>query len=172
MNMKISLIAAVAENGVIGVDNKLPWHLPGDLKYFKSTTMGKPMIMGRKTFESLGKPLPGRPHIIITRDQNYNLDHFQNCYVVHSIEEIIKTSEELAQESTFDELVVIGGAEIYALMLPMVERLYLTEVHACVEGDTNFPDYDKSQWSEIKRDTFKSSGTNPYDFSFVIFDRI
>ena len=132
--MKISLIAAVAENGVIGVDNKLPWHLPGDLQYFKSTTMGKPMVMGRKTFESLGKPLPGRPHIIITRDQKYSLDQFQNCYVVHSVEEIIKTSEDLAQESESDEIVVIGGAEIYALMLPMVERLYLTEVHASGRG--------------------------------------
>lgn len=170
--VKISLIVAVAENGVIGIDNKLPWHLPGDLKYFKSTTMGKPMLMGRKTFESLGKPLPGRPHIIITRDQNYNLDHFQNCSVVHSVEEILKTSEEIALKNVSEEIVIIGGAEIYELMLPMVDRLYVTEVHASVEGDTCFPDYNKSQWAEIKRETFKSSGPNPYDFSFVVFDRI
>ena len=170
--MKISLIAAVAENGVIGIDNTLPWHLPGDLQYFKSTTMGKPMLMGRKTFESLGKPLPGRPHIVITRDKKYKLDHFQNCYVAHSVDEAMKVSQALAQENASEELIVIGGAEIYELMLPMVDRLYLTEVHASVEGDTCFPEYNKLQWSEIKRESFESSGTNPYDFSFVTFERI
>lgn len=166
------MIAAIAENAVIGVDNKLPWHLPGDLQYFKSVTMGKPLLMGRKTFESLGKPLPGRPHIIITRDKHYNVDSFQNCYVVHDVGEVLRLAENLALVNTSDEVVVIGGAEIYKVMLPKAERLYVTEVHANVDGDTYFPDYDKTQWREVGRELFKASGSNPYDYSFVVFARI
>ncbi len=166
------MIAAVAENRAIGINNKLPWHLPGDLQYFKSVTMGKPLVMGRKTFESLGKPLPGRPHIIITRDKNYNIDDFQNCYVVHDLEEVLLVAENLALANACDEIVVIGGAEIYDLLLPKAECLYLTEVHAKVEGDTYFPDYEKTQWREVGRELFKASGSNPYDYSFVVFTRI
>lgn len=166
------MIAAVAENRVIGINNKLPWHLPGDLQYFKSVTMGKPLVMGRKTFESLGKPLPGRPHIIITRDKNYNIDDFQNCYVVHDLEEVLLAAENLALANACDEIVVIGGAEVYDLMLPKAECLYLTEVHAKVEGDTYFPDHEKAQWREVGRELFQASGSNPYDYSFVVFTRI
>lgn len=170
--MKISMIAAVAENGVIGIDNKLPWHLPGDLQYFKSVTMGKPLLMGRKTFESLGKPLPGRPHIIITRDRHYNADNFQNCFVVHEVGEALQLAGNLAFANASDEAVVIGGAEIYKIMLPKAERLYLTEVHANVDGDTCFPDYDKTQWGEEGRELFKAAGSNPYDYSFVVLARL
>ena len=169
--MKISMIAALAENGVIGINNQLPWHLPGDLKYFKSVTMGKPLVMGRKTFESLGKPLPGRPHIILTRDKNFHTDYSQQCHVANSLEEVVAIAEDLLQANTGEEFVVIGGAEIYKLMLPMADRLYLTEVHAKVEGDTFFPVFDRSEWNECGRESFKSSETNPFDYSFVILER-
>lgn len=169
--MKISMIVALAENGVIGINNQLPWHLPGDLKYFKSVTMGKPLVMGRKTFESLGKPLPGRPHIILTRDKSFHTDHSQQCHVVNNLEEVGAVAEGLLQEISGKELVVIGGAEIYKLMLPMARRLYLTEVHARVEGDTLFPDFDRSEWTELSRESFESSETNPFDYSFVVLER-
>ena len=166
--MKLSLIAAMAQNRTIGRNNKLPWYLPEDLKYFKRVTMGKPLIMGRKTFESLGKPLPGRPHIIITRDKDYT---YPGCHIVHDLQSAIMRAEDLLLIDGGGEVVVIGGAQIYGLMLPKIDRMYLTEVHEEVPGDAFFPEYNNDEWQEIAREDFSAEPPNEYDYSFVAYDR-
>ncbi len=167
--MKLALIVAVAQNRVIGRDNKLPWYLPNDLKYFKQTTLGKPVIMGRKTYESIGKPLPGRTNIVITRQTDYQPEGVK---VVGTVEDAIKVAESVCLIDGQEEAMVMGGAEIYGLTLPHCERLYLTEVHAEVEGDAWFPEYDKSEWAEVMREDFKAEGSNPFDYSFVVYERV
>ena len=166
--MKLSLIAAMAQNRTIGRNNKLPWYLPEDLKYFKRVTMGKPLIMGRKTFESLGKPLPGRPHIIITRDKDYT---YPGCHIVHDRQSAITRAENLLLIDGGGEVVVIGGAEIYGLMLPKMDRMYLTEVREDVPGDAFFPEYNSDEWQEVAREDFSAEPPNEYDYSFVAYDR-
>jgi dihydrofolate reductase len=163
--MIVSLIVAMADNRVIGRNNELPWHLPEDLKYFKRVTMGKPVVMGRKTFESIGKPLPGRDNIVITRNSTYQAE---GIYVVHTIEEAIALCEQLSQENGNDELMVIGGAEIYTQSLPHANRLYLTRVHADVDGDAWFPEFDENEWQEISAERHSASEQNPYDYSFTV----
>ena len=165
--MKLSMIVAVAENGVIGRNNSLPWYLPNDLKYFKQTTMGKPVIMGRKTYESIGKPLPGRTNIVITRQADYQPEGVK---VVNSVEAARELAESVCLIDGQDEAMIMGGAEIYALALPHTDRLYLTEVHADVEGDAFFPEYDKSRWQEVTREDFAAEGPNPYNYSFVVYE--
>lgn len=165
--MKLSMIVAVAENGVIGRNNALPWYLPNDLKYFKQTTMGKPVIMGRKTYESIGKPLPGRTNIVITRQADYQPEGVK---VVNSVEAARELAESVCLIDGQDEAMIMGGAEIYALALPHTDRLYLTEVHADVEGDAFFPEYDKSLWQEVAREDFAAEGPNPYNYSFVVYE--
>lgn len=166
--MRLSMIVAQAQNRVIGRQNKLPWYLPGDLKYFKQVTMGKPVIMGRKTYESIGKPLPGRLNIVITRDPAYQLE---GAKVVHSLAEAIELSESQAFIDGVEEAMVIGGEQIYAQALSLAERLYVTQVHAEVEGDAFFPELEQSDWAELGRDDFKAEGPNPYDYSFVVYQR-
>lgn len=166
--MKLALIVAVAQNRVIGRDNKLPWYLPNDLKYFKQTTLGKPVIMGRKTYESIGKPLPGRTNIVITRQSDYQPEGVK---VVSSVEDAIQVAESVCLIDGQEEAMVMGGAEIYGLTLPHCERLYLTEVHAEVEGDAWFPEYEKSEWAEVTREDFMAEGPNPFDYSFVVYER-
>lgn len=166
--MKLSLIAALAENGVIGRDNKLPWHLPNDLKYFRAVTIGKPVIMGRRTWESLGRPLPGRTNIVITRQSGYEAS---GAKVVSTLDAALQLAAQVALIDGQDECVVIGGAEIYALALPRCERLYLTEVHATVEGDAYFPPFDRARWREVRRERFAAEGPNPFDYSFVVYER-
>ncbi|MBL4607179.1 MAG: dihydrofolate reductase [Pseudomonadales bacterium] len=166
--MRLSLIAAMAQNCVIGRNNKLPWYLPEDLKYFKRVTMGKPLIMGRKTFESLGKPLPGRPHIIITRDETYT---YPSCHIVHDLQSAKTCAESLLLIDGGEEVVVIGGAEIYGLMLPEVDRMYLTKVHQAVEGDAYFPKYNADDWTQLAREDFSAEPPNAYDYSFVVYER-
>ena len=168
IDIKVSMIVAVAENGVIGRNNQLPWYLPEDLKYFKRVTMGKPIVMGRKTFESIGKPLPGRVNIIVTRNPNYLAEGIK---VVTDIDAAIKLADDIAVLDGSEELMVIGGAQLYADILPSVDRLYLTEVHAEVEGDAFFPVIDKEEWEEIAREKFLAEGPNTYDYSFVVLDR-
>ena len=165
--MKLSMIVAVAENGVIGRNNSLPWYLPNDLKYFKQTTMGKPVIMGRKTYESIGKPLPGRTNIVITRQADYQPEGVK---VVNSVEAAKELAESVCLIDGQDEAMIMGGAEIYALSLPSTDRLYLTEVHADVQGDAFFPEYDKSRWQEVAREDFAAEGPNPYSYSFVVYE--
>lgn len=166
--MRLSMIVAQAQNRVIGRQNKLPWYLPGDLKYFKQVTMGKSVIMGRKTYESIGKPLPGRLNVVITRDTSYQLE---GAKVVHSLAEAVDLSESQAFIDGADEAMVIGGEQIYAQALPLVERLYVTQVHADVEGDAFFPELLLSDWAELGRDDFQAEGPNPYDYSFVVYQR-
>lgn len=166
--MKLALIVAMAENRVIGINNNLPWHLSEDLKYFRRVTMGKPIIMGRKTFESIGRPLPGRTNIIVSRNPDYQAEGIK---VVHSL----KAAKELADNICFidgmDEAMVIGGAELYEQALPEADRIYLTQVHAEVHGDAWFPAFDRGQWRQVAREDFKAVEPNPYDYSFIVLDK-
>lgn len=166
--MKVGIIVAVAENGIIGRDNSLPWRLSGDLQYFKKTTLGKPIIMGRKTYESIGKPLPGRTNIIVTRNQRYLKE---NCIVCHSIQEAISCA---VTEKT-EAVMIIGGAQLYkeALLIEpaLVTHLYVTEVHHSIEGDATFPSIIEAQWQEVSRERHSADDKNQYDYSFVVYQR-
>ncbi|MDG2090105.1 MAG: type 3 dihydrofolate reductase [Gammaproteobacteria bacterium] len=166
--MKLALIVAMAKNHVIGINNNLPWHLSEDLKYFKRVTMGKPIIMGRKTFESIGRPLPGRTNIVITRNENYQADEIK---VVHSLKAAMELCNSIAVIDGSEEAMVIGGAELYTQALPLAEYLYLTEVHADVQGDAYFPEFNRNDWQEIARDNFKAVEPNPYDYSFTVLEK-
>ena len=161
--MKISIVVAMAANGVIGRDNQLPWHLPADLKHFKQTTMGKPILMGRKTWESIGRPLPGRNNIVITRDNDYTAE---GCVVVGSIEAAMLAAGEQ------DELMVIGGAELYRQLLPRAETIYMTRVHETFDGDTRFPEISNSEWHQVARSDYEADENNPYDYSFIRLERV
>ncbi|HTM63914.1 MAG TPA: dihydrofolate reductase [Gammaproteobacteria bacterium] len=162
----LSAIAATAENRVIGLNNKMPWHMPADLKHFKEITSGSPVLMGRKTYESIGKPLPNRTNIILTRDAKYPSP--EDCIVVTNID----TAISMANELSMDEIFVIGGAEIYQQLLPKIQRVYLTEIHHTFEGDAFFPELSKSEWKEISREQHRSDDKNPYDYSFVVLERV
>jgi dihydrofolate reductase len=157
----VSILAAVARNGVIGRDNGLPWRLPEDLKRFKTLTLGHPVIMGRRTFDSIGRALPGRENIVVTRAREYDAP---GCRVVHSL------GAALSAAAGADEAFVIGGAEIYALALPLARRLYMTEIDADVEGDTVFPEYDRGAWSEIAREPGSPAPGGPR-YDFVVYAR-
>ncbi len=167
--MKLSLICAMAENRVIGRNNSLPWHLSEDLRYFKRTTMGCSIIMGRKTYESIGRPLPGRTNIVVTRNPDYQAEGVR---VVDSLEAALKLAESIAYIDGSEEAFVIGGAELYKNAFDMADRLHLTRVHAEVEGDTYFVDFDESQWDEVWREEFTHNETNPYDYSICLLERI
>ncbi len=158
--MKLSLIVAVAQNNVIGHNNQLIWHLPNDLKQFKRLTTGHCIIMGRKTFESIGKPLPNRTSIIISRNSDFQID---NCLTVNSLEGAINKAAELGETEAF----IIGGAEIYKLSLSLVDKIYLTEVHHAFEGDTYFPVIDKTIWQETHREDFEMDEKHLVKYSFV-----
>ena len=165
--MKLSLIVAAARNHAIGLNNKMPWHLPEDLKYFKRVTLGKPVIMGRNTFESIGRPLPGRPNIVISRNADYKAE---GITLVTSLDEALAAAERLLPAGQ-DEVMVIGGAQIYAQALPLATRLYLTEVDAEPEADAFFPAFDRSQWHEEARETHTACERNPYAYSFVLLQK-
>ncbi|RMF17881.1 MAG: dihydrofolate reductase [Gammaproteobacteria bacterium] len=166
--MRIAMIAAMAQNRVIGRNNKLPWYLPEDLKYFKRITMGKPMIMGRKTFESIGKPLPGRATFVVTRNPDWTAE---GVTVVPDLRAALRKAEAWAECAAVDEVIVAGGGQIYTEALPHADRLYLTQVHADVAGDAWFPAFDESEWAEVSREDFVAADPNPYDYSFRILDR-
>ncbi|MCS0672117.1 dihydrofolate reductase [Cytobacillus firmus] len=159
----ISLMWAMDQNRVIGKDNKLPWHLPEDLKFFKRTTMGHPIAMGRKTWDSIGRPLPGRENIVITRNKSFSC---KGCTVVNTVEELLKYSG--VKE---DEIFVIGGAEIFKAILPAADRLYLTMIYDQFAGDTYFPELDMSEWDLLSREKGTRDEKNPYDFEFLIYKR-
>ena len=160
--MQISIIVAMDRNRVIGKNDGLPWHISADLQHFKKITMGKPIIMGRKTHESIGRPLPGRENIILTRDQNYRSE---GCTVLNSIDTIL----EHCQDS--DEIMITGGSEIYRQWLQQASRIYLTEVHTEVDGDTFFPEFNRNEWEEISREDFEADEKNEFDYSFLILER-
>jgi len=166
--MKVALIAALAQNRTIGINNQLPWHLPNDLKYFKRTTMDKPILMGRKTYDSIGRPLPGRTNIVLTRDQEFKAE---GVIVANSLEQAIESARNVGAVSSVSEVMIIGGEQLYCLTLPIADRLYLTQVHAQVEGDAFFPEFDKDQWVEVSKEDYSAEGSNPYDYSFVVYDR-
>lgn len=158
----VSMVVAATENNVIGRDNGMPWHLPDDLKYFKARTMGKPMLMGRKTFESIGKPLPGRTSVVMTRDLAWKAD---GVVVVRSLDEA------LAWAANAPELCVVGGAEIFRLAWPHAKRLFLTRIHANIEGDTFFPMIDASEWREVDRVEHPVDERHAHAMSFITLDR-
>lgn len=164
MKPRLSIIAAMDQNRVIGIGNRLPWRLPADLAHFKALTMGHHMVMGRKTYESLpgGKPLPGRISVIVTRDATFSAP---GCVVVHSLSDAVAACE------GDDEAFFIGGADMYRQALDVAQRLYLTEVKTDVEGDAWFPEFDRKIWREVERTRCLADEKNPYDYDFVVFDR-
>ena len=157
--MTISLIAAVAKNGVIGENNSLVWKLPEDMKRFKQLTIGKPVVMGRKTFESIGRPLPNRTNIVITRDKNFEAE---GCLIAHSVNDALKAAE------VSEEIMVIGGSQIYKEFLPLANKMYLTLIDRDFEGDAYFPAFEKNEWKE----TFREEHQNEkFKYSFVNLER-
>ena len=158
----ISLITAVSANGVIGRGGELPWHLSDDLKRFKQLTLGKPIVMGRKTFESIGRALPGRQNIVLTRQSEFAADE---CDVVSSIDAAIAASGDAG------EIVVIGGSEIYKLFLPLAERIYMTRVHIDVDGEVRFPELDDELWQESERENHDADDLNEYEFTTSVLER-
>jgi dihydrofolate reductase len=164
MTMTVSLIVAVSSNGTIGREGGLPWYLPADLRHFKRTTMGHHLIIGRRTWEEVGKPLPGRTMVVVTRSRNFAPEGAQ---VVRSVEQAL----ELAAED--DEPFIGGGSQIYqiALARDLVDRIYLTRIHAEVEGDTYFPDFDLEEWDLVSEEHHDADEKNEYPYSFLIYDR-
>jgi len=164
----IALVAAVARNGVIGSGESLPWRLPGDLKRFKALTMGKPLIMGRKTFQSIGRPLPGRLTIVVTRDMSYAP---QGVEVAHDIDAAIRSAAVAASAAGAEEIAVVGGGEIYAQTIGRAERLHITEVDLAPDGDARFPPIDPALWREVARTTGERSPRDEAGFTFVDYER-
>ena len=160
--MIISLIAAMGKNRTIGKNNSLPWTLPADMQYFRDKTRGKPVIMGRKTYESIGKPLPKRLNIIVTHDNEYKAE---GCVVVHSADEALKAA------GNVEEVMIIGGSQIYKEFLPKVNRMYLTFIDAEFEGDTYFPEYKIEEWKEVSYEEHERDAENQYDYRFVVLER-
>ena len=160
--MIISIIAGIDKNRLIGQGNRLPWKLPADMKHFRRHTLGKPVLMGRKTFESIGKPLSKRTNIVLTHDRNYRAE---GCIVTHSVEEALDTAREC------EEIMIIGGASIYKLFLQRANRLYLTHIHDCFEGDVYFPSFDRADWQEVKRIDCQPDDKNPHPYSFLFLHR-
>jgi dihydrofolate reductase len=161
--MKISIIVAASANNVIGADGGLPWYLPEDLRRFKKTTMGKPMIMGRATFESIGRALPGRRSIVLTRQQDFDAE---GCDVVPTIDAA------LASAGNADEVMIIGGGEIYRQFLPMADRIYLTRVQAEINGDTSFPELDMSEWDVVAVEEYPAGDEREIGFDVETLERI
>lgn len=158
----ISLIWAMSENRVIGLDNRLPWYLPADLQHFKRLTLGKPIVMGRRTWESLPGLLPGRVHVVLTRDASYRAE---GCTLARSLEEALTKTKDVA------EVMIVGGATLYQAALPLADRLYLTLVHAEFAGDAFFPEFDLSQWCEVEREDHAADVRNTFPYSFITLER-
>lgn len=161
--MILSLIVAMDKNRVIGYQNQLPWHLSADLRHFKAVTMGKPIIMGRKTFDSIGRTLPGRRNIIITRNRKYNAE---GADIFYSLEEALNAVQDI------EEIMIIGGATIFNEALPIASRIYLTHIDYAFLGDTFFPEITKHQWDEVSREDHSADDNNRYDYSFVTLERL
>ncbi len=162
------LVVAVAENGVIGRKGELPWRIPGDLKHFKAVTMGKPIVMGRKTYESIGKPLPGRTNIVLTSDKSW---HAGGVLVGHSLEEVLRLAGESAKASGAGEIAIIGGSTLFRETLPHAAKIELTEVHASPDGDVLFPEYDRKAFRETRREGPMQGEKDQYPYSVVTLER-
>lgn len=163
--MQISLIAAMSNHRVIGSTNQIPWHLSSDLKHFKALTLHKPVVMGRKTYESIGRPLPQRENLILTSNPNYKVT---GCRTAHSINEVFEILQHLHAEEVF----VIGGAQLYQAFLPLAQRIYLTLVAAELEGDTFFPVFDESLWNVVSSEEHPADAKNDYPYCFKVLTRI
>lgn len=159
----ISFIVAMDNNRVIGKNEKLPWHLPADLNFFKKVTMGHPIVMGRKTFESIGRPLPGRENIVITRNENYKTE---GCTIINSVSNIKEIEKQIDEE-----VFIIGGAEIFKETFPIVDRLYITLIDDVFDGDTFFPKFDENLWKLISKEKGIKDDKNIYNYYFLIFER-
>ncbi|TWX68493.1 type 3 dihydrofolate reductase [Colwellia demingiae] len=164
----LSMIVATADNNIIGKNNDMPWHLPADLAYFKKVTLGKPIIMGRKTFESIGRPLPGRRNIVISRDENYQAKGVDS---VTSVEQALALVDGSDGSEGADEIMVIGGGAIYEHCLPKADRLYITHIKAAIDGDTQFPNYDDGSWNKIASDVRDSDEKNAHQLDFCVYER-
>lgn len=163
--MNISIIVAISTNNIIGKKNEIPWHLPADFKYFREKTTGHHIIMGRKTFDSIGRPLPNRTSIVITRQKDYVCE---GCLIAHSLEEAINLVKENAVE---DEVFIIGGKQIYDEALKIANKMYITIVHAGIDGDTSFPEYNKSDWNVISMIERLSDEKNIYNLTFLTLEK-
>ena len=159
---RIAIISAMARNRIIGIENRLPWNLPADMRHFRTLTMGHHLIMGRKTYESIGKPLPGRTTVIVTRNKDFAAP---GCIVVNSIEAAISACQ------GDNEAFIIGGAELYKQALDFADRIYLTKIDAIFEGDAYFPEFESASWKEIDQETFPPDADNPYAYRFVVYDK-
>lgn len=159
--MIISMIAAMADNRVIGKDNQMPWHLPADFIWFKKCTMGKPVIMGRKTYESIGRPLPGRQNIVVSRNSELRID---------GVETVTSLEQALSLVNDVEEAMIIGGGSFYEHCMPMANKLYLTYIDANVDGDTQFPDWGQG-WKQVHSEQYQADEKNAYDMQFVILER-
>ena len=160
--MFVSIIAAMDRHRVIGLHNQMPWHLPADLKHFKNTTLGKPIVMGRKTYESIGRALPGRRNLVVSHNVNLQIP---DCEVVHSLEEVLQL---LKNE---EEIFIIGGANLFMQALPITQRLYFTLINNNFVGDTYFPEWQKNNWQEITRTQHKADIYNAWDYDFIILEK-
>lgn len=165
---RVALVVAVAENGVIGKDGKLPWHISSDLKFFRAITMNKPIVMGRKTYDSIGKPLDGRDNIVVTRNAAFQAE---GVFVAGDVEQAMELARNKARERGANEISVIGGAQIYAATLPFADIIYLTEVHDEPDGDAFFPEIDKDTWREVSRERREAGEQDSADYSFVVLER-
>ena len=161
--MRINIVVAISDNTVIGRDGGLPWRLSSDLRQFKLVTMGHPLIMGRKTHESIGRALPGRLNVVVSRQRMFSAP---GCTVVDSLDKALVVAGDVA------EVMIVGGATLYAAAIDMAERIYLTEVHVAIEGNVVFPNVDWSEWIEISRARHPADAENEFDYSFVTFDRV
>ncbi|EFL90777.1 dihydrofolate reductase [Ahrensia sp. R2A130] len=168
MNPRVSIVVAAAENGIIGADGDMPWRLSSDLKRFKALTIGKPMIMGRKTFASIGKALPGRTSIVVTRDRNYQAE---GAVVVSDLDQAFDLAREVAFASQADEIAIIGGGQIYAQTLERADIVHLTTVHADPEGDTSFPTLDPQEWSVDHEETVPAGPSDSEPTTYRIYER-
>lgn len=164
-----ALVVAVAENGVIGRQGGMAWSQSSDLKYFRKITMNKPLIMGRKTFDSIGGPLDGRDNIVVTRNKDYRAP---GILVAANLEDALTLAREKARGRGVDEIAIIGGAQIYQLALPVAQRIYLSEIHFSPDGDTFFPSIDEAHWREVSRERHAAGPKDDADYSFVVLDRI
>ncbi len=167
--IKISIIAAVAKNGVIGNGGDIPWYLPSDFAFFKKTTLGKPIIMGRKTFDSIGKPLPKRTNIVVSRDNNYQRD---DVIVIDSLEKAIEKAKMIAKADGIDEIMIIGGAEIYRQAMPLANRLYISHVELNPKGDSFFPIIDKDQWEMLEQIEVEKSPRDSAEYKVMQYTQI
>jgi dihydrofolate reductase len=168
MTVPLVIVVAAAENGIIGRDNQLLWRLKSDLRRFRDLTWGKPLIMGRKTYESIGRPLPGRQTIVLTRDPAFRA---AGIHVAHSWDEAVRQGQELAKTMPADAVIVAGGAEIYELALPQVQTVFLTQVHAAPQGDAVFPSLDRAAFREVRRTDHQKGPDDEFAFTFIDLER-